>query len=125
MVEAGPRAALERDSHIQQALSVLRSRQWQIGERHSRIHPEAMENRAAMIKALERGPCRDCGHLLIDFVLRGRRLQVVLKCRAGGSPLGLHRPYVFRPGEVPECELVDRAGVEPATSRMPCERSAN
>lgn len=91
-VEAGP---------IQQALDVLGELRGKIGRKGSRIHPEAMEVWIAMRRALETGPCGKCEHLKINFLNGGRKKRVVLRCKAGESPVALHR--ITPLGRIPDC----------------------
>lgn len=98
-VETGPKERGGKD--IQQALDFLRELQGKIGGKDSRIHPEAMELWLAMRRALEIGPCGKCQHLRINFLNGGRKKRVVLKCKAGKSPVALHR--ITPLGKIPDC----------------------
>ncbi len=110
----------ERPGTIPDALRILRKQQRGVGKKGSRTHEETYLDRAAKLKALELGPCRTCPVLIIGLKGEGRFVEVSLRCKGGLSPLDLHRPYVSRLGEIPECDFLTFLN-ESAKARVPEE----
>jgi len=95
----------EREREIGHATSMIRKQQARSPKKGARMQDEAVAERVARLRALETdGTCGGCRGLKIEYENRGNLVDVVLRCRLGGSPLNLHRLEVTPLGEMPKCE---------------------
>mgnify|MGYP001592904320 CR=1 FL=1 len=87
---------------VNEALSVLRNLQSQIGHSRSRYHDGAMEDNMRRMRAIgERGICGSCDNIHPEVSLKHGKKRISLRCRANNSPLELYRQTLL--GETPNC----------------------
>lgn len=94
---------------IARAIQVTKGNQRDIGTSHSRIHVEAAETWAAVLRALEHPCCTGCNHLAIEFPKHSDREIAALRCGKGHSPVNLWQDlWLIETATCPDC--TDPAG---------------
>lgn len=94
---------------IARAITTTKRNMSDIGTPHSRIHNEAPETWAAILRALEHPCCAGCNHLIIQFPRHSDREIAALRCDVGHSPVGLWKDlWLADTATCPDC--TDPAG---------------